>query len=192
MNPVETATQRFNDGFNCAQAVFSAFSERDGISQEKALKVAAAFGAGIARRGEMCGAVSGALMAIGWRHGATKSEDQAAKEKTYALSQEFMRRFKALHGSLECRDLLGVDLSTPEGMKEVKEKHLASTVCPNSCATPLGSSRKSCMTTKNDLAPFLRATDVIDHDHPAVRLTTSGLSPAVICIRFFGFPARPN
>ena len=130
MNPVETATKRFEDGFNCAQAVFSAYSEKDGISQEKALKTAAAFGAGIARRADMCGAVSGALMLIGLRHGATQADDQAAKEKTYALSQEFMRRFKALHGSLECRALLGADLSTPEGMKEAKEKHLPATVCP--------------------------------------------------------------
>ena len=130
MKPLETAAKRFDDGLNCAQAVFSAYSGEDGISDEKAMRIAAAFGAGIARRAEMCGAISGALMLIGLRHGAAAAGDQAAKEKTYALSQEFIARFKARHGSLACRDLLGVDLSTAAGMKEVKEKHLTSTLCP--------------------------------------------------------------
>jgi len=130
MNPVKVAEKRFEDGFNCAQAVFSAFSVKDGVPEELALKAAAAFGAGIARRAEACGAVTGALMAIGLRYGATDAGDQTSKEKTYALAQEIMRRFESLHGSIECRKLLGIDLSTPEGMAEAKKKKVHSTVCP--------------------------------------------------------------
>ena len=84
----------------------------------------------MARSGETCGAVSGALMVIGLLHGKTRKEDDDSRERTYALAQEFMEAFRERNGSLLCRGLLGVDVSTPEGIAAVRERDLFRTACP--------------------------------------------------------------
>ena len=93
----------FNDGFNCAQAVLSAYCEQFGLDRETALRIACGLGGGMGRLQETCGAVSGAYLVIGLMYGTDK-------EKTYALVQEFARRFEAKNKSTNCRALLGVDL----------------------------------------------------------------------------------
>ena len=110
--------------------MLSSFGEELGLERELALRVAGAFGGGMARMGETCGAVTGALMAIGLKYGMTQVKDEAAREKTYKLAQEFMTRFKARHNSLVCRELLGYDLSSPEESKAAHDKGLFSTLCP--------------------------------------------------------------
>lgn len=131
MNKIEQAVSCFQEGFSCSQAVLSTFSKRFGLNRKKALKIAQAFGGGIAQTGQICGAVSGALMVIGLEHGRTKAEDVEAKEKTYEVTKEFMDKFKSQNGSIICKDLLGHDISTPEGMARSEEKNLFETVCPN-------------------------------------------------------------
>jgi C_GCAxxG_C_C family probable redox protein len=74
--------------------------------------------------------VSGALMVIGLKHGHVAAQDKAAKEKTYALVREFVDQFRARNGSLLCRELLGYDIGTPEGMQLVREKGLSTSICP--------------------------------------------------------------
>ena len=101
-----------------------------GLERELALRVAGAFGGGMARMGEACGAVTGALMVIGLKYGMTQAKDEGARDKTYKLAQEFMARFKERHGSMVCRELLGYDLSKPEGRKAAHDKGLFSTLCP--------------------------------------------------------------
>jgi C_GCAxxG_C_C family probable redox protein len=80
--------------------------------------------------GATCGAVTGALMVIGLKYGKTKAEDEGARNKTYELVGEFVARFKDRHGSIVCRELLGCDLSNPEGLKIASEKGLFDTLCP--------------------------------------------------------------
>ena len=94
------------------------------------MKVSGAFGGGMGRMGETCGAVTGALMVIGLRYGKTRAEDEQTKEKVYTLVQEFVKRFKARNGSILCRELLGCDLSTQDGRTLAKEKQLTKTLCP--------------------------------------------------------------
>ena len=53
---VRLAQQKFKNGFNCAQSVFSTYSDLLGVDEGSALKLAHAFGAGIAREQEVCGA----------------------------------------------------------------------------------------------------------------------------------------
>lgn len=130
MSRAEDAVASFQGGFNCAQAVLSAFAPGLGLGRELALKVAGAFGGGMGRMGETCGAVTGALMALGLRYGKYRPEDDAARDKTYDRAREFMQRFKARRGALLCRDLLGYDISTPEGSRAVREKGLIKTLCP--------------------------------------------------------------
>ena len=130
MSKVDEAISSFRDGFNCSQAVFSTYCEELGFNRYDALKIGSAFGAGMAYNGETCGAVTGALMLIGLKYGRTKIDDTEAKEKTYALAQEFVKRFKAKYGSICCKDLLEFDISTPEGLKKARAEGVFRTVCP--------------------------------------------------------------
>jgi C_GCAxxG_C_C family probable redox protein len=84
----------------------------------------------MARRGETCGAVTGAMMVIGLKHGKTKPDNDEARERTYELVAEFMSRFKSRNGTILCRELLGHDMSTPEGIEEIRKKNLVVTLCP--------------------------------------------------------------
>jgi C_GCAxxG_C_C family probable redox protein len=130
MSNVEIAMASFKEGLSCSQAVLAAFAPGLGLDRLTALRVAAAFGGGMARMGQTCGAVSGALMVIGLRHGHVVAEDQVAKERTYALVREFVDQFRARNTSLLCRELLGCDVGTPEGMQLVREKGLTTSICP--------------------------------------------------------------
>jgi len=94
---VELATATLGEGFNCSQAVLSAWAPDLGLDHETALRVAGAFGGGIARMGQTCGAVSGALMALGLKYSQIRANDKQAKEEMYALAGEFMKRFEARH-----------------------------------------------------------------------------------------------
>ena len=123
------AAAMFGEGYNCAQAVLATAGAARGLPRATAIKVAQAFGGGMGRTGNVCGAVTGALMAIGLQCSAKDGQDNAAKEKAHALTQEVLKRFQAKHGSLNCRDLIGCDLSTPEGRKEAVESGRHKTVC---------------------------------------------------------------
>ncbi len=95
-----------------------------------ALRVACGLGAGCGRLGLTCGAVTGAFMVLGLKYGKVKAEDTEAKEKTYAMVQEFSRRFIERNQTTSCTELLGCDLSTPEGLEKAKRTHISEVVCP--------------------------------------------------------------
>ena len=126
MSSVQEAVARFDDGYSCAQAVFSTYAEKLGMDRQTAIKVSAGFGGGMGRMAGTCGALTGAFMVLGLKYGGP---DSKSKDKTYELVRELADRFRARHGSLECRELLGCDLSTPEGRKHAKAERLHSTVC---------------------------------------------------------------
>ncbi|MBM3293591.1 MAG: C_GCAxxG_C_C family protein [Candidatus Aminicenantes bacterium] len=129
MTKAERAAATFQEGFSCSQAVLTAFSDDFGLDRDVALRISQALGGGLAHLGEACGAVTGAFMVIGLKHGRTRAEDLAARDKTYAVMQEFARKFRDLHCSLTCRCLLGCDIGTAEGMKAALEKNLFQTLC---------------------------------------------------------------
>jgi len=124
----DIAKAAFDQGFNCSQSILAAYAEELGLNREDALRVAAPFGGGIGRTGATCGVVTGALMALGLKYGMTQADAQA-KERMYALAQEFMRRFEQQYGVLTCKGLLGLDLSTPEGRQLARERNTHQTVC---------------------------------------------------------------
>ncbi len=128
LSRIDDASDRFRRGFNCAQAVFSAYASSVGVAEGDALRIAAGFGGGMGRQQEVCGAVTAALMVIGCKSGST-TVDSFAKERTYAQVNDFSREFRQLHGSLLCRDILGCDISTVEGRRQVEEKRLSAVVC---------------------------------------------------------------
>jgi C_GCAxxG_C_C family probable redox protein len=124
------ASEYFAEGFNCAQSVLASHAQQFGLDSETALKVSAAFGAGMGRQGEVCGAVTGALMALGLKHGAISADDKEAKEKTYGLVHQFLDEFAQKNGSFLCRELLGYRIDNPEERKKAQEAGVFSTVCP--------------------------------------------------------------
>ncbi len=86
-----------------------------GIEDELIPRIDSAFAGGIGGTGSVYGALTGAVMAIGLRHGRQKPTERDAR--AYALTQQLRRRFEAEMGHIECRELTGMDLSTLEGIK---------------------------------------------------------------------------
>lgn len=116
--------------WNCAQSVLGVFCADIGLDRETAMKLASGFGAGMARKQEVCGAVSGAIMVIGLKHGQAREDDKAAKEAAYRLSRELMDRFQVEFGSCLCRELLpGLDLATEAGHMRYKAEGWSERVC---------------------------------------------------------------
>jgi C_GCAxxG_C_C family probable redox protein len=129
MSKVQKAVAIFRSGFNCSQALLRTYGPDYDVSPLHAVQIAAGFGGGM-RRGDTCGAVTGALMVLGLRYGPRQAQDASAKDTVYPKVREFSRRFEDRCGSVVCRDLLGSDIGTPEGMKHAKEEKLFETVCP--------------------------------------------------------------
>ena len=138
MNHADKAEKYFCNNFNCSQAVFTTFATELGLDEEIALKIATQFGGG-ARKGEMCGAVSGALMVLGLKYGHCHAEDNEEKQRAYRIAEDFMNRITAEKGTVVCRELLGYDVSKEEDMVKIKELNLFKTTCPEMirCATKI-------------------------------------------------------
>jgi C_GCAxxG_C_C family probable redox protein len=115
--------QLFESGFYCAESVLLAVAESQGIKSDLIPKIATGFCGGIARTSGLCGAVTGAIMAINLSTGRT-SPEQSVKD-SYLAVQKLLKTFEAKYGSTNCRQLLGCDLATPEGQQRFKENHLA-------------------------------------------------------------------
>jgi C_GCAxxG_C_C family probable redox protein len=126
----EMARKKFSAGYNCAQAVFYSFCDLLGFSPDLALKLACGFGAGMGRKQEVCGAISGGVMVISALYGRGENEGADWTALTYAKTRELMDRFAEKHETCICRKLLnGCVLTTPEGQAEFKEKDLFNKVC---------------------------------------------------------------
>lgn len=129
MNRKEMALQIFGKGFNCCQAVLTAFCEEYSLDKDTALKLAAGFGGGL-RRAEVCGAVSGAVMALGLRYGHCREGDNVTKLNANARTDEFISKFEERNRTIICRKLLGYDISDEQQHKQAAEKGMFSTICP--------------------------------------------------------------
>jgi len=115
LSKAQQAADLHKQGFNCCQAMTIIYGPPFGLAADQAAKVAAGFGGGIGRMGNICGALSGAIMILGLKYGATDPRDKATKMRTYQIVGKVIERFKQACGSTDCRDLLGFDLSTPAG-----------------------------------------------------------------------------
>ena len=118
----EAAVKKFGEGYSCSQAIVLTYGTLYGIDERTAKTVARSFGGGMARTCQTCGAVTGAYMVLGFKNDS--ADEKLAKEKTYALVQEFSRRFQAKHGHVNCRQLLNCDLGTEEGQEYFKNNNL--------------------------------------------------------------------
>ena len=112
----------FSSGFYCAESVLSAVAESLAIQSDLIPRIATGFCSGMARTGSQCGAVSGAMLALGLATGRRAPTESV--EPTYALTRELLGRFQEQFGTTNCRALLGCDVGTPEGQQTFRDKHL--------------------------------------------------------------------
>ncbi|MCJ7770019.1 C-GCAxxG-C-C family protein [Candidatus Bathyarchaeota archaeon] len=106
---------------NCSETVLLAAANEWGIKNSLVPRIATAFGGGIGRQGQLCGALSGGIMAIGIKCGRDVPQDLEARDRSYALARELQRRFRNEFGFVDCHDLIQCDLLTPEGRARQKE-----------------------------------------------------------------------
>ena len=132
-NHKERALQYFAEDLHCSQSVLAAFSEECGITEEQAFRLGSCFGSGM-RRGDVCGACTGALMVLGLLYGETCAGDREERRRTNELNDLMMARFSEVNGSYLCNDLLGCDVRTPEGVQYARDHHLFTEFCPKMVA----------------------------------------------------------
>jgi C_GCAxxG_C_C family probable redox protein len=130
MTKSEDAVKIFSEGITCSASVFSVFAGDLELDERTARKIACGFGGGLSKTGNICGAVSGAIMVIGLKYGKADAGDDDATAKTRALTRQFMQEFTTLNGSVNCTDLLGYNLSIPEEYQAAAGANLFKTRCP--------------------------------------------------------------
>ena len=105
----ERANALFCTGYNCAQSTFAALCPLTGLGEKTALRLASGLGGGVARQREVCGAVLAISMAAGLLRGYDAADAYEEKIETYAMIQQLCGDFKKIHGSIICRELLGLE-----------------------------------------------------------------------------------
>jgi C_GCAxxG_C_C family probable redox protein len=119
---VERSIDLFNSGYGCAESVLMAVSESKGIQSDLIPRIATGFCGGIAYSGGVCGAVTGAIMALNLIYGRDLADQ--SKNKNYEAVQLFLDAFRDRFGEIHCPALTGIDLSTDEGRTRFKEANL--------------------------------------------------------------------
>jgi len=130
LDAVDRAEALFREGFSCSQAVLMAFAPGLGMDERQAALVASAFGGGVARHGWTCGALTGALMAVGLHAGHASAQDTATKDELYARVQALVVRFEDRHGATACRQLTGADMLDPAARQAAADRGVFKTLCP--------------------------------------------------------------
>lgn len=114
------AEELFLQGYNCAQAVFGAFCDVTGMEEKTAMKLSSSMGGGMGRLREVCGAVSGMFLAAGLLYGYDDPTASEEKREHYARIRALAENFKALHGSIVCRELLSGEAAKPGGEPQAR------------------------------------------------------------------------
>ena len=126
-DPIEYASDRFQNGFSCSQAILMAFGPQLELPEEVCSRIASPFGGGIVSQGETCGAVSGALMTLGLKFGPSTGIN---KDEINQKGAEFIERFKTEHESIRCKQLLSYDISKPEELQTARKSQEFKSICP--------------------------------------------------------------
>jgi C_GCAxxG_C_C family probable redox protein len=127
---IKMARERFDDGMNCAQAVSSVINDTYGLNVEAIPRMMAPFGGGVSRCDELCGAVTGAVAAIGMVFGRDGEEAAESKELCYELTRRFVKEFRRLRGATHCTDLLGINLSDAAQLQRAQDEEYFRKECP--------------------------------------------------------------
>lgn len=127
----DRAYNYFMEGFTCAQSLFASFADIFGFDEETALRLSAGLGGGVGRMREVCGVVTSASLILGMMYGATEGSDKESKAFTYEKVREFADKFKAIEGTILCRELLGLEKAEESHIpQERTPQYYASRPCP--------------------------------------------------------------
>ena len=129
MERTEIAKNYFAQKCHCLQAVLASFADVLGITEETALKFGSCFGGGM-RKGEVCGACTGALMALGIKFGMSEVGDFDKQQIADRYARRFLDEFAMQNGSYLCRDMLKRNLASEEERQKAREEGLFASVCP--------------------------------------------------------------
>jgi C_GCAxxG_C_C family probable redox protein len=116
-----------SEGYNCAESVLLANMDALGVEGNWFPRVASGFGGGVARTGQVCGAITGALMAIGWARGRDLPDEP--QDDIYGKCAGLVGEFTSEYGTTSCRMLLDLDISDPEDRKRAKEEGIFERQC---------------------------------------------------------------
>lgn len=131
MTRKEKAIEYFYQGYNCSQSVVLAFKDLLNIDEEVLSKIACSFGGGMGRLREVCGSFSGILIVLGLLEGYSGPEKGDVKAKHYAKVQDLAHEFEEEHGSIVCRELLGLSVKHDEPTPEQRTKeYYSKRPCP--------------------------------------------------------------
>ena len=118
---VKEAERLFKEeGYNCAQAVFLAYSDLYGLDRNTAVRLSSGLGGGVGRMREVCGTVLGMSLLVGLEEGSLDPRDIQAKRHTYEVVQKMAAEFKKKNGSVICRELLGLEKAEQNPMPEAR------------------------------------------------------------------------
>jgi C_GCAxxG_C_C family probable redox protein len=130
MKKKDKAIEYFRNKFNCSQAVFTVFGTDEGLPEDSCLKIGCGFGGGMGRQQLTCGALTGAVLALGLKYGKALNDPEEKKTETYSRTRELFEEFKKLNGSTVCRELLkGFDMNDPDDHKRITDLRLFEILC---------------------------------------------------------------
>ena len=130
MTHMEKAEKLLHQQYHCSQALFGAFAEDFGLDLKTAFKISTCFGGGM-RQGGTCGCITASLLILGMALGFYDSQDRELEVYGNKKTDEFMKRFTTgMEGAVDCRDILGKDISRPKEMAEIRKEGLILRKCP--------------------------------------------------------------
>lgn len=120
----EKAEQLLQQQYHCSQALFGAFADDFGLDLKTAFKISTCFGGGM-RQGGICGCITASLLVLGMAMGFYDSQDRELEIYGNKKTDEFIKRFtEGMNGMTNCRDILGQDISMPDGMAAIRKEGL--------------------------------------------------------------------
>jgi len=133
----DRAVELFAANFNCAESLLKAMCETF-LVEDNALvpRVASGFGAGFGRLGHACGALTGGMMGLGALFGRDAADGD--RDRIYSRIIRLEKEFREKFGTINCREVIGYDMTTPEGMKAAKESGVFETKCVECVRTAAG------------------------------------------------------
>ncbi len=148
------AQELFASGFFCAESVLKAVALENGADASILPAIASGFCGGMSRHAEMCGAVTGGIMGLGLVFGRNMVEDDM--QACYKAVTKFLKAFKELHGSLNCKDLIGYDLGVAEELEKFRMENPGYEKCARFSSDAAGIVQEIINSKKNDCKPESR------------------------------------
>jgi C_GCAxxG_C_C family probable redox protein len=122
---MKSAGEYHREGFNCCESLLLGLLEYLGVKDEILVpQIATGFGGGIGHTGRICGALTGAIMALGKKYGRNDPTDKETRDRFYQMVENFLHEAQETLGSTNCIDLIGVPLNTEEGLRAYRERNL--------------------------------------------------------------------